>query len=171
MIYPTVTKVLEPWKSSFIRGGTERGTAVHEACAAIAKGLWPMVEEEYKPYTVAFSKWMEETVEQVLMVEERIVDEDLSFSGQLDLVVRMKDQDLGKWTLVDLKTGVLTPIWELQLAAYDHLLWVGKQVRADRHGMLAFRGNPMKCRFIQFPIDRGKISIFLNALNVWRYFS
>lgn len=170
MIYPTVTRVLDPWKSHFIKGGTERGTAVHESCAAIAKGLWPMVADEYKPYTEAFKAWMDEAVEQVLFVEERIVDENLSFSGQLDLVVRMKDQTLGKWTLIDLKTGVITALWELQLAAYDHLLWVGKGIRADRHGMLAFRGKPMNCRFIQYPIDRGKISLFLKALDLWRYF-
>ena len=169
MIFPTVTEALDPWKSRFIKGGTERGSAVHEACAAIAKGLWPMVEEAYLPYTEAFSKWMEEAVEQVLLVEDRIIDEKLCFSGQLDLVVRMKDQELGKWTLVDLKTGVITAVWELQLAAYDHLLQIGRGIRAERHGMLAFRGSPMKCRFIQYPIDRGKVGIFLKALDVWRY--
>jgi hypothetical protein len=171
MIFPSVTTVLDPWKSRFIKGGTERGSAVHEACAAIAKGLWPMVDEEYKPYTEAFSKWTEEAVEDVLLVEERLIDKSLFFSGQLDLVVRMKDQDLGKWTLVDLKTGVLTAVWELQLAAYDHLLQIGRGIQAERHGMLAFRGSPMKCKFIQYPIDRGKINLFLNALSLYRYFA
>lgn len=167
MIYPSVTSVLEPWKSHFIKGGTDRGTAVHEACAAIAKGLLPMVPDEYKPYTEAFKKWMDETVDKVLLVEERIVDENLSFSGQLDLVAKLKD---GAVALIDIKTGVFTKSWELQIVGYDHLLRL-KGINANRHGVLAFRGKPMKCKFIQYPVDRQKIAIFLKALDVYRYFA
>lgn len=127
-LYPRVTEIIGKQNAEEIRkiplealaNASIRGTKVHEYCTAWAKNLWiDDIEEEYKPYFDAFVEWAEESIEEYLYTSTRLYDDVLRFSGEFDMIVRLKN---GKTALLDIKTSSSrSKAWPLQLAAYDHL--------------------------------------------------
>lgn len=106
----------------------ERGTKVHRYCTAYAKKLWTMEpeEEELRGYCASFRLWFDENVEELISAEERLYDDDFCFSGQYDMIVRLKDQT--HYTLIDLKTSAsYQKDWPVKLSAYLHLLQLNKR--------------------------------------------
>src|SRR5882672_2822428 len=81
-----------------------RGTRVHEYCTSIVKGLWiPDIEEQYVGYVEEFKKWHNEYVEKVLYTNTRLYDDSERFSGEFDMIVKLKGSD--QIALIDLKTS------------------------------------------------------------------
>jgi hypothetical protein len=124
MTLPSVTRIIAPWsgleriRPDVLEQAAARGTAVHDACATIARGGWPVVAPEEQGYVDSFLRWFAR-VAAVYAVEEEIRDEALGFMGHPDLIVQWE----GQLTLWDLKTPrVASRSWQVQLAAYRHLL-------------------------------------------------
>lgn len=97
-----------------------RGTKVHLYAAAYARGFMiPAIEPEYFPYVDAFMQWYDENVDELLHYNMRLYDDFLCYSGEFDMILKLKN---GKIVLLDLKTSATPSItWPLQLAAYANL--------------------------------------------------
>jgi len=144
-----------------------RGVDVHKACAVVARGLFPMIPPEFSGYLDSFRRWFDLLVEDVLLVEERLVDPALGFHGCPDLVVRTKQ---GEIILVDLKTPqALMATWKWQLSAYDHLIEKCKGWKVDRAGSLRLRPEGVALmKYYEGGDRRRNLAVFLSALNVYK---
>lgn len=175
MYCPTVTEVIDPYAdfsrvpSGTLAAAADRGTRVHGICAAIARGLWvPPVPDEYSAYIASFRRWIKNQVVEVILCEERLVDDDLVFSGQIDLLVRLQGGDIA---LVDLKTPVsLQKAWRVQLAAY-YRLCCRNGFKPDRVGSLRLSPDGGTARMEWYEETASDLNVFLQALNVDRFFS
>jgi hypothetical protein len=87
-----VTDIISPYVDSqwFTELDRERGTEVHRACRAIAKGLWVPPLKLHQGYVKSFQRWFEDAVEEVVLVEERLDCPELGFTGQPDFIGRLK---------------------------------------------------------------------------------
>jgi len=128
--YPRVSEVTFPYTRfdyqnigmEVLLHAIERGNKVHAYCAGIAKGLWaPPFDEECVSYMQSFESWFQGEVERVVRVEERLFEDELQYSGQCDLVVKLKSSEQN--VLIGIKTSSqFSRNWPIQLAAYAHLL-------------------------------------------------
>jgi len=171
--FPSVTEILSPYIDSqwFTDESRERGEAVHAAAAAYLQGLFvPPLKPEWKGYFESFKKWSD-IIDEVILTEERLTDTAMGFTGQPDMIIRIKG-DTG-YSLPDIKTGQSKlKVWEIQSAAYRHL---AKTVK----GIDTIRGFPVRPK----PDGSGVLpvgdyarnytndfNIFRSALNCQRYF-
>jgi len=101
---------------------TERGSITHRVCALIASGMtwYPDPPESCLGFIESFKYWFERQVEEVIAVEIRLNDDIMGYTGEPDLVARLKGLD--GLSLIDLKTpAALQKSWRLQMAAYFQL--------------------------------------------------
>ncbi len=176
---PSVTTVLQPWQDfsnippARLEAARLRGDAVHHLTALYVKGLWiESVPPEYEGYFRSACRWFDKYVVAVHLVEERLIDEDLGFTGEPDYIVTLKGES--SKSLLDLKTPqVGRPSWRLQCSAYSHL---GIKADHDIHRIFALRPRP-DGRMPSIPPDyeytgtvHRDFQIFLSALNCWRFF-
>lgn len=147
-----------------------RGIAVHAYCAAYAKGLWAPVPVEGPGYCQSFQGWFDGYVKEVCFIEERFVDETLGFSGQPDLVCRLKHDELA--TVIDYKTPVaLQPVWAAQLASYMHLVGLqGGIYTPSRCASLRLDPKGRPAKFKEYTDSRRDFMAFQNALYAHKYF-
>ncbi len=87
-----VTEIISPYVNTewFSETDRERGQEVHKACAAIAKGFWVPPLKLHQGYVDSFQRWFDDCVEEVVLVEERLVCTQMGFTGQLDFLGRLK---------------------------------------------------------------------------------
>jgi hypothetical protein len=146
-----------------------RGTDVHAICAGIALGFPPLsVPAEYQGYIDSFLRWRDLMVDEVLLVEERLVDPVLGYHGTPDLLIRSRQ---GELILPDLKTpAALMPTWKWQLPAYDHLAKENKGLKIDRCGSLRLKadGGPASMAYYEDRDRRRNFMVFLSALTVYK---
>ena len=121
--YPSVTQVFRPWIDArwFTDEARDRGRAVHAAAAAHLQGLYvPPLPPGWAPYFDSFRAWADLMLDDVIMVERRLVDTVRGYCGQADLVCTLRGR--AGAVLVDWKTSA-TPEkwWSLQVAAYRQL--------------------------------------------------
>ena len=175
MIFASVTEILKPWSDfsrippAVLEAASVRGTAVHDICATIARALPVMsVPVECSGYVASFHRWFDLIVDEVLLVETRLVDTALGYHGEPDLIIKAKH---GEIILVDNKTPLqLVKSWQLQCAGYFNL--------ADKNGM-----KPDKTGSLRLDPDGGiakmqyydnsllDFNLFLQALNLHRFFN
>ncbi len=177
MIYPSVTKILQPYadfsmiKPDVLQAASERGTAVHDACFAYATGIPSFgMDDSVKGYFESFRTWFDKMVSEVLLCEERIIDDALGFHGEPDLVVKAKN---GETLLIDIKTPVTkSKSWRLQMAGYAHLIRRIKDIPINRIGSLRLSpdGGTPKMDWYDGSRDQD-FNVFMSALNVYRYFN
>ncbi len=130
-IVPSVTTVLKAGGYSnfdavnprLLEAGRIRGTFVHALCDAIDKGTldWKKLQEEhpeYVGYAEAYVSFVDDTGFTPSLVEASFGSEEEMFGGTLDRAGAIR----GGGILADIKTGVIKPEIELQLAAYEFLL-------------------------------------------------
>jgi hypothetical protein len=175
MNFPSVTSVISPWVDfshippDRLELASERGTRVHTACAAFAMGFPPGgLQEGDHGYLQSFEQWFFTVVQDVILVEERLVHEALGFHGQPDLVIRARS---GEVMLVDLKTPLVkSKSWRVQMAAYRELCIVNGY-KIDRAGSLRLdpEGKPPKCDWYEEGAQ--DFTVFLSCLNATRFFS
>lgn len=98
-----------------------RGERIHAYCTAWARNLFlDDIEPEYQPYVDSFIAWAELNVEEILHSSVRLYDDILRFTGEFDMIVKMKGSN--KIYLIDIKTSsAKSKTWPVQLAAYGHL--------------------------------------------------
>jgi len=137
---PSVSDIIRPYINTqyFTDECQIRGTAVHACCASYLQGLYfPRLKPEYQGYMDSFKKWADENVVEVVLVEKRLVDEDLGYCGKLDAVLCLKGH--GKLCIVDWKTGkALQKSWILSIAAYAALEAHEQQLGIDAY---VYSGN------------------------------
>ena len=98
----------------------QRGHLVHTAAACHALGAWcKPLPDIYEDYLKSFKHWYDRHVTEAILVEQRFTDDVLGYTGQLDLVARLFNNDL---VLVDIKTPLAeSKSWKVQVAAYCNL--------------------------------------------------
>jgi hypothetical protein len=102
------------------------------------------------PYVQSFTRWFNQYVAVVYMIEERLKDESLGFHGRLDFFLQLVDD---RRMVVDIKTPVIEGLsWKCQLS-----------VRLDPKG-----GDAKAVEYVSAP---DHFQIFLSALNCYRYFN
>ena len=170
---PSVTDIIRPYINSdwFTEESSKRGSAVHASCAAYLLKLYaPPLQDEYRGYFESFKRWADAVIEDVILVEKRLIDEKLAFCGKPDMVVKLKG-DKG-FSLPDIKTGQATlRAWQIQSAAYRHLARV--------NGIETSRGFPIRLKEdgsgILPIIDYSKniqkdFNVFQGLLNSYKFF-
>lgn len=148
----------------------ERGTRVHEHCSAVASGLWiSAIEDGDVNYVESFKKWFSFYVMHVECNEKRMYCDEMQFTGQCDLIVRLKgDEGL---TLVDIKTCSRVEKTHLpQLSAYIHLAnQSGHRVRDAQIVRLKKTGAaPEVKKYTSEELDMGW-KLFESAYKWFRY--
>jgi len=174
MIIPSVTEILKPWSDfsrippTVLEAAALRGTAVHEACANIARGLLVMnMPPEVKGYVASFQRWFDFLVADVLLVEERLIDTAFGYHGEPDLIIKAKH---GEIILTDNKTPVqLVKAWRLQCAGYVNLA-IKNDIKPDRTGSLRLSPDGGIARMDYYENSLTDFNYFLQALNLHRFF-
>jgi len=174
MIWPSVTQILNPYVDfsnvphDRLVLASERGTLVHEACAALAQGVFLMdIQPEISGYVESFRRWFYPVVDDVLLIETRLADEAMGYHGQPDILVRSKH---GEILLVDYKTPLaLSKSWRLQMAAYKRLCEMAG-FAPDRCGSLRLSPEGKTPAMQWYENSAQDITLFLQALNLWRFF-
>lgn len=177
MEYPRVTEILRPYTeyssvpTDILQRAAERGTSVHAICAGLAKGAWipdGMIKQEYFGYVQSYRRWAEAQCKAFPIVEMRMQDETLGYTGQIDLVAKMHDDEL---YLVDLKTSARPQkTYPIQMAAYRNLLQgEGIHVKA---ALLVYLQRDGEFPEIDMHEDLSReFTVFQNALHCWQYFN
>lgn len=150
-----------------------RGTTVHSYCTAYAKGLYvPAIELEYEPYVDAFIDWYDANVEALVSSGDRLYDDELEYSGEYDLIVRLKGSELN--VLIDIKTSsTVSKSWPIQLAAYENLLDINDlSCEAFYNVHLKKSKDSVKFKEIKYSQNEMKTSwkTFLSCLECYNYF-
>jgi hypothetical protein len=179
---PSVSDIIRPYIDTkwFTDESRVKGTCIHACCASYIQGLYfPKLKSEYQGYMDSFKKWADKNIEDVILVEERLVDEDSGYCGQLDCVLRLKEHE--KLFIVDLKTGkAMQRSHKLQLAAY---LWlyalsdVGdipkRDVAFDAYHCITLRikSNGTGCLAARFLDNQYNFDIFKGMLSAHKFFN
>ncbi len=174
-IYPRVSEILSPYAKTFFENvslevmanACERGTKVHTICKALVDGYFvPEIDEECRPYIDSFLLWKAENKFTVLETEKRYYDDDLKYSGQVDIVVK---QD-GKTILYDVKTSAtVSASWPVQLAAYAKLIEL-TGIKIDEVAVIQLKKTGKK-PVVHVYEDREEYSLLFSALLLnYNYF-
>lgn len=173
---PSVTEVLSPWADfsnvppDRLEQAAERGTRVHELCAAHAKGFYiPKIPEDCKGYLESFKTWFRAMVREVLFVEEELKDDIFKFKGHPDAVVKLKHEK-GLF-LYDIKTPITkNRIWNVQLSAYKWLCekYLDREIKKCFILQLNPEGKTAKVTYCDQKLE--DFNIFLHALSAYRWF-
>lgn len=145
--FPSVTTILEPFvdKRWFKKIHRDRGSAVHAAVSSNLKGLFvPSLPPAWQPYYDSFLPFREHIVE-VILVEERITDEDQGYTGQIDLIALMDDHYNNMTALIDWKTSqAMYRTFPVQLGGYCGLSQRVKKIVPDIGICCRLRKDPGK---------------------------
>ena len=176
MNYPSVTQIIGRYSDfsrvppDVLEAAKERGTRVHQVCAAMASGLWvpDYCDSGDAPYIVSFEQWFEAVVDNVIAVEPELTCTTYRFKGHPDLLCRLKGDDC--LTLIDLKSPVQKQkTWRLQIAAYRHLA-LKKWPNIARVGSLRLSPEGRPALFDEYSgtldVD---FNVFVSALNVHNF--
>lgn len=172
---PSVTEVLSLFtdfsriRPDVLAHAAERGTIVHQACAAIASGLWSLgVPPDCAGYVKSFERWFN-LVDTVHMVEAELIHPIHGYMGHLDLCVTLRCETHSR--IVDLKTPITEGVtWAAQIAAYEELVRTNSDHLPKRSGSLRLRADGGVARFSENVDGTRPLSAFLNALSAYRYF-
>ncbi len=126
MNLPRVTDILSPFTDfsavppDVLQAAGERGTAVHEVCAAYALGLFKPVPIELMGYCQSFKAWFNSYVVEVLAVEEEVIHPAFGYVGHVDLIATVAGiRPKQTVCVVDYKSPVTASrSWNMQIAAY-----------------------------------------------------
>jgi len=171
MDLPSVTEVLAPWSrfdrvpAAILESAAARGTAVHAACATIARGGVPVVAPEIQGYVDSYYLVFEQ-VQEVLLVEEELIDTLTGYVGHPDQIVVVR----GKPVLWDLKTGPLQKTWFPQMAAYYDLA-LTRGIAPHRCQAIQLFPDGSTPRAFDLKDRLTAFKAFMACLQAWRYFN
>ena len=123
LVIPSVTQILKAAGQIddrfYQKSGTDRGSDVHDATAAIDNGdldVEDFSQESFFPYLEAYRNFKRDTGVKIEEVELLVSNPRLHYAGTLDRIGIIN----GKYFLFDIKTGKGKSFWHgLQLAAYE----------------------------------------------------
>ncbi len=177
--YPTVTelfasyayKKLENIDKNVLEHASNRGIAVHKYIFELLQGSFidRIPEQDEQPFIDSFLPWMDANFDSLTMCEKRLYDDDRKYSGEPDLVLKLKD---GRLALVDLKAvaNINRKSCLVQLAAYKKLL-LKNNIEVDCALILHLLNTGKKCRVIEFDNNEFTIAgrIFERHLSTWNW--
>lgn len=165
--YTRVTEVLSIYAGlnfidpNVLQNACERGTAVHEYCAAVIKGLKPYpIREDGQGFVDSFMSWKED---KPLFMVDRFFCDDLMITGECDALY----QDGDCLVLVDFKTSSnQSKTWKLQGSAYSYLAKkIGLNVARIEFVKLLKTGK--KAKVYEYDED---FETYKACLKAYRYF-
>lgn len=169
-VVPSVTQVLEPlydWSGiprRVLEVAAERGKAVHKACELHALGTLDesSLDEEVAAYLNGYKKFLADTGFKPERVEEVIYSAEGGYAGTSDLTGRLRRKNL----LVDIKSGVMSPVTGAQTSAYAKAITDAHGDKfAGRYGLYL---RPNDYRFVLYD-DPTDWLVFRSCLNLWRW--
>lgn len=169
---PSVTEILSPYidMDYFTEESREKGSAVHAAITAHLQGLWVKpLQPDWQPYFDSFKRWADIAIDSVILVEKRLIDPDLGFCGQPDIILKLKGDD--KNTLADWKTSQTFYLWWiLQGCAYRHLAKKDKNIETKKQLSVILKKDGSGCLVRSYDNFRYYFNIFVGILNAFKYF-
>lgn len=173
MLMPSVTEIIKPYASyagipkAVLEAASERGTAVHDACFALAKSQYPgPLDPIVQGHADSFQLWFDSQVQDVILVEQRLVHPAYLYHGEPDLIVKLKN---GKIALIDIKTPVMaTKAWNIQIAGY-RVLASAHKIKIDLAGWIQTDKEGKVPRVTWAKSGMDDVVIFLQMLNTERY--
>lgn len=169
----SVTQIIKPWVSfegipkHILAAAAERGTAAHDGCFSIARGQYPgPLADNVQGFVTSFERWYDSQVQDVILLEQRLVHPAYLYHGEPDLIVRLKT---GKVALIDIKTPLMAArSWHIQVAAYRELGKANK-TKIDAAGTIQLDRDGMVPKIIWSKDTGADLAIFLQMLNIHRY--
>lgn len=175
--YPSVTQIIKPFINTdwFTEESRLRGNAVHDAAALYLQGLFvPSLDPTHRPYFESIKIWIDSMVLDVKIVEQRLVDKRLGFTGKPDLIAQLKFDPENILTLCDWKTGQAEEKWfKVQNAAYRFLA-AKKQNPIITHKGITVRAkvNGSGCLVSEYGRSYNQeMNIFIGLLNAYNFFN
>ena len=170
--YPSVTEIINPFIDDewFTEEHSNRGSAVHAACASHMLGLYVVpLSQQYQPYFDSFMRWCDIVKPETIEVEKRLIETRLGFCGQLDLACWVGKE----LRIIDFKTSQAKYLWwRLQGAAYRHLWDNNECDRSLGGGSLRLSSEGRTAIYDPWPKSyQNEFNIFLGALNLHKFFN
>ena len=174
--YPSTTQVIRPYINTdwFTEEDQERGNAVHRAMKCHALGLWtPPLRADWQPYFDSGRRWFDSMVVEIILVEERLVDEMRAYCGQPDLIAVLKgDEMYRKKTLVDYKTSqAKSKWWPLQISSYRRLAEVDRGLICSRGMSVRLMKDGSAVKIDEYQRHDYYLNIFTGIVNAHNYFN
>ncbi len=170
--FPSVTDILSPFVDTkwMTEESRERGSAVHAACFAHLTGDYVVpLRPSWSGYFDSFRRWCDAADPRVEIAEERMVDKQLGYCGQMDFIGTTGFRD-GRG-LIDWKTSIAVEKWfRLQGAGYRHLAGTNGYL-TEWGGNLRLKADGSMPLFDYWPDGFvNDFCRFQSALMLWRYF-
>jgi len=170
-VVPSVTQILAPlydWSGvppEVLARAAERGTAVHKACELYDLEILDEdgLDAEVASYLAGWKKFLVDTGFKVERVEVRVYSPTHEYAGTTDRTGRLGRNSV----LLDLKSGVITPVTGPQTAAYEKALTEQTGAKFSRRYGLYLR--PGDYRLIRYDTTTDWL-VFQAARNLmtWR---
>jgi len=147
--------------------GKARGTLVHYLCELYLEGHFIVetsIDNDILPYFLSFKAWVDLMVDSVVLVEERLVDKNGLYCGQIDFVAKLNGDSFN--TLIDIKTSTAKngKTWPLQLSSYRYLA-EDNGIPINRLGALRVRRDGKLAFFDEVRNYKDNLKIFKNKLT------
>jgi hypothetical protein len=171
--YPSTTNVIKPWVNTewFTEEDRERGSAVHTAMKAHALGLWhPPLRKDWQPYFDSGRLWFDKVVKEVVLVEERLIDESRGYCGQPDLIAVLHADKYP--SLIDYKTSQAKgKWWPLQIASYRRLAAVDRGIECKRGIGVRLRKDGSIAKATEYKEFPHHLNVFTGMMNAYNFFN
>lgn len=139
------------------------GQAVHRTLTLYDQNNLGEYDAALEPYLAAWVDFKKMYKPDFLLIEERLTDNVLGFTGQPDRIAIMQ----GKTWVIDFKTGQKSPEQALQTAAYEYLYQVNnKKLNCLRRMCVFLDGKKFNVVEYSDPSDK---AIFLNMLSIAKW--
>jgi hypothetical protein len=174
--YTRVTEILSAYtdfshiEPSVLANAADRGTRVHRFCELYVKNLLiEPVDEDCKPYVDSFISWFDFIVDEVIQAEQRLFCDKWKITGQIDLIVKMKNSD--SIYIVDIKTPQQSSkSWALQTSAYKHLVETNSNIKVGFRGCLMLDRQGGEPKMVGYENHDRDAELFFSACKLHQYF-
>lgn len=168
--YPSVTDILEPFvdKRWFKDIHRKRGSKVHSAVSSNLKGLFaPSLPPNWQPYYDSFLPFKKHIVE-IILIEERLTDEEEEYTGQLDLIARLDEFYNNAVALIDWKTSqAVYKAFPVQIGGYCRLAEKKKGIVPDIGICARLRKDPGR-KMLVTVYDRNDLYYYMESFKAAR---
>ena len=171
-VVPSVTQVLGILQdfggvpADVLARAAEFGSHVHQAVDLYNKGVLDeaSLDPALAPYLADWHSFLRDVAVEVLGSEIRVYHPGRHYAGTLDALVRIR----GKVVLVDVKTGDVPRTVGPQLAAYQEAYHASDENPHCIRRRLCVQLTGAGYRLHEYK-DHSDYSLFLSALNCWRF--
>lgn len=172
---PSVTTVLKPLSSidkipaDVLARAAQFGQHVHTATEYHDKGTLELetLDGNLAPYVRGWEKFrVAHHLDDFTMIERRVFSLKYGYAGTLDRLGVWMIGKKKRAAIFDIKTGVISPTFGPQLAAYAKAIEEMYNLKIDRRFTVQL--NPNNFKLIPH-IDKQDFNIFMSCLNVYKF--